>query len=177
MADAVQPVLYADPEDLDVPNGTFDSASDEDILAQLNRASREADSYLTGQVDGPGRFILPLKQWGEDLRAAVADIATYRIMRRVGFNPDGNSASLLREAYDDAQRWLRDVQSGVATPTGIIDSDSRGDDNQTAEEDATPPLLAITSRVTYGERCGYFWDHGEGPCFVRGPHQPFNRGW
>ncbi len=80
------------------------------VDAALVAASADADGYLAA------RFPLPLVTWGDDVRQRVCDIAAYRLASNGGYNPEG-SAEDLRDRYDDAWRWLRDVAAGLVTPS------------------------------------------------------------
>ena len=89
-----------------------------DVLAQittgtqdaaLDAASRDADGYLAS------RYKLPLTAWGTDLRQRVCDIAAYRLMGRLGYDPNGADSDI-RDRYDDALSWLERVGRGVITP-------------------------------------------------------------
>jgi phage gp36-like protein len=111
---------YAEIEDarrLGLGNQAF---ADEDVEAlnqNLLSASEEADSYLANQ------YKLPLSAWGQDLRAAVSKIAVYEFLSVRGLSPEPGSADAnIRKRAEDARAWLRDVSSGKATPSGIVDS-------------------------------------------------------
>lgn len=169
---AEEPKVYADPEDFDVPQGTLDDATEEDIERALVRASRLADSYLS-----PARFTLPLKTWGEDLRMHVAGIATWLILKKVGFSPDSEDAKSIRQGYDDALDWLNDVQKSVATPVGVTDS-GLTDDNQTVGPDPTPQALLLTNRLGPIEtQADDFWDKQGAVLTASGTGKPRPRGW
>lgn len=72
------------------------------------KASALADSFIMRH------YILPLKQWGDDLTLAVASIAAFYAMKGVGFNPDAAHDQLLVKSHDDAVAWLRLIGDGLA---------------------------------------------------------------
>lgn len=91
-------------------------------------ASDKASSYIKK------RFTLPLLAWGEDMKRAVAHLASYDLMSYRGLDPASESGVLIIKRYDDAVLWLRDVAKGVVEPTDILDS--------TAEVDEQAPLVS-----------------------------------
>lgn len=97
----------------------------------LEAASRLVDSYLIK------RFAMPLTAVGEDVKEKVCALAAYKLLKGRGFNPESDDARQLREDYDDALSWLRDVSAGRATPVGVTDS-SRSGDNTDGDELSTP---------------------------------------
>ncbi len=72
--------------------------------AALDAASVLADSKLRG------RYALPLVTWDVDLRRAVAVIAAYDMLVARGYNPGDGADDNLRARYDDAMKWLDDVE-------------------------------------------------------------------
>jgi phage gp36-like protein len=167
---ADEPKVYADAEDFDVPQGTLDAATAEDIERSLRRASRLADSYLCPP------FTYPILQWGEDVRLHVAAIATWLILRKVGFSPDQEDAKSIRQGYDDAIDWLSDVHTGKATPVGLVDSSPGGGGGGT--EEGLPSSLLLTNRPGPVEiEVDDFWEK-QGPLFTgTGLGKPRPRGW
>lgn len=88
-----------------------------DLGANLDSASREADSALDRQ------FKLPITAWGDDLKACVAKIAVYEFLSVRGLNPEaGSSDKNVKDRADQARTWLDKVAKGERTPTGIVDS-------------------------------------------------------
>lgn len=163
--------LYCSKEDLDVPQGTLDDASDEDVTRAITRASREADSYLQGVFD------LPLTSWGEDLRGHVASMATWFVMKKIGFNPEDEDAQTIRQAYKDATDWLRDVRAGKALPINVRDS-APSEDNTTEGSELSHPLV-LTNRPGAIVACGAdddFLGH-DSPAGAGGLRSPSSRGW
>lgn len=97
----------ADLRALGVRPDALNGLTEADKTASIDAASAEADSYLRM------RFALPLGDpLPEELVARVVDIATYRLLRRRGFNPDNPSDSLVVKGYDDAIAWLKMVAKG-----------------------------------------------------------------
>lgn len=83
---------------------------------QLDAASTLAEGYLADQYHLPIIAPFPI-----DLKLAVCNIAAYFLMTFRGYRPDG-SDEIVRQRYEDAMSWLRDVANGTTSPAGIIDS-------------------------------------------------------
>jgi phage gp36-like protein len=79
------------------------------IDAALDAATGTVNGYLASRYD------LPLSSVGEDVKQACADVAAYRLASRHGYANEGANADL-RQRYDDAIAWLRDVAKGLVTP-------------------------------------------------------------
>lgn len=88
--------------------------------AALASASATIDSFLAS------RFVLPLKTYGQDLTRVACELAAWSILSTRGFNPDHGADVAVRQRYEDAMRWLRDVADERATPGGIVDGSSTG---------------------------------------------------
>jgi hypothetical protein len=107
----------------------------------------------------------------------VAGIATWLILKKVGFSPDSEDAKTIRQGYDDALDWLSDVQKGIATPVGVIDS-APSDSNQTVGADPTPRPMLLTSRPGPLEAdLDDFWERQGSLVVGTGLGKPRNRGW
>jgi len=158
---------YAVQSDLTVPVAAFAPLSGSDLDKALTRASQLADSYLANVFD------LPLVSWGEDLRGAVASVATYFAMQKRGFNPDTEDAGALRLGYSDAIKWLEAVAAGKATPVGVVDS-SAGTENQTVTHVEMP--FVVTGRPGAVLSDDAFWD-GDVAVQYGGLGPPKPRGW
>jgi hypothetical protein len=76
----------------------------------------------TGVANGYLKFRLPLLHWGDDLRARVADLVAYQIMKRRGFNPE-SADQIVVDAKNDALAWLKQVASGIVIPDEIVESE------------------------------------------------------
>ena len=90
---------------------------DAKLLGMLNKRSRFADGYV-------GRaFVLPLSEWGDDLRMAVAELTGWDVMSvLVGFNPESPSGATWQARRDEALRWLEGVAAKRIVPPQIVDS-------------------------------------------------------
>jgi phage gp36-like protein len=85
--------------------------ADEDKEAMLDSASDEATAYLRAAGYTP-----PLTAWDRIIVQHVANIAAYRCMGKVGYNPRAGADEVIRLNYEDAIRFFRDVQAGRAIP-------------------------------------------------------------
>jgi phage gp36-like protein len=109
---------YAQPSDLvnlGMLGAAFASVAPTTQNAALLAASGLADASLQS------RYILPLKQWGQDLVRAVCIVAAYDLMTSRGYStqsPDDH----IRQRYLDALAWFKSVGSGDDTPSYVIDS-------------------------------------------------------
>lgn len=149
---AVAGTLYASRTDLaqlglvgaalvNVPPETQDAA--------LLSACATADSYLQS------RYILPLTQWGADLKRAVCHIAAYDLMTARGYGMVSGPDENVRKRYLDALAWLDEVSKGTQTPAYVVDSSSSaggttssptsGDDTKTLTSEGG--LEMVTSNV------------------------------
>lgn len=81
------------------------------ITKCIERASGLVDSYIGA------RFKLPLASYGADIKQATIDLAAFWTMKRRGFQPGAADAETVRMSFEDAVKWLKDVQSGRATPS------------------------------------------------------------
>ncbi len=68
------------------------------------------------------RHLLPLIQWGDDLKRAVVHIAAYDLLTTRGFNPQAGADVAIRDRYLAALSWLKSVAKGEAELTDVIDS-------------------------------------------------------
>ncbi len=107
--------------DQGIPGEAFSGLSDSTINAALMWASSVADAHLRK------RHTLPLLSWGDDLRAIVTDVASWRLLKRHGFNPASGSDAAVVKAYDDAINTLRDVAKGLVE-LEVVDSTSTLDE-------------------------------------------------
>jgi phage gp36-like protein len=110
---------------LGLPARALEKIAADDLDQGLEAASRIADGYLTS------RYVLPITTWGHDLRLCVCSIAAYHLLSGRGFNPEGADENM-RLRFEDAMRWLREVNKGVVTPVGITDSSSPPEDHSDA---------------------------------------------
>lgn len=133
-------MAYADRTDLvrlglraEALTGVSTTAQD----AALEAASDVADSYLRA------RYALPLTAWGDDLRRAVAAIASLDIMTARGFNPSNGADDVLVQRSRDATSWLKDVAANRATVSG-------GNTTPTATRHARASAPRVASTRTRG---------------------------
>lgn len=89
------------------------------------------------------RFELPLISWGDDIRSAVAAIATFTLMKLRGFDPSNPADQMVVKAYDDAIAWCRDVAKGLVEPVDI--------------EDGTPDLDDAGPLISSDAQAGWQW--------------------
>lgn len=79
------------------------------IAVAIDAATSDANGYLAS------RYELPLSSPGKDVKQRVADIAAYRLMSRHGYSAT-NSDEDIRQRYEDAVAWFKDVARGLVTP-------------------------------------------------------------
>lgn len=103
----------------------------------LQWASRKALSYVAK------RKVLPLVTWGDDLKAAVCELAGYYLVSRRGFAPNSGANEVIRESYEDAIAWLSDVSRGIAELVDCVDS------SQDQTTDIAGPLVASDPIVNW----------------------------
>ena len=104
---------YCTPSDLStysISAAALSGISNDTLQAACNRASEEADSYLRA------RFALPLRAWGTDITAKVADLATYYAIAARGLDPEVPANKLLWTNYQLAVAWFVQVSKRVVHP-------------------------------------------------------------
>lgn len=79
-------------------------------------ASDEALSYIKK------RYKLPLVSWGNDLKEAVAAIASWKLLKNRGFNPIAGSDDNIVKGHEDAIAWLTKVSKGTVELVDCVDS-------------------------------------------------------
>jgi phage gp36-like protein len=117
---------------LGIPSAALTGVATAAQEAALAAASSLADGYIGAQ------FVLPLTAWGDDLRAHVAAIAAWTVLKTRGFNPESNADATVRASYEDAIRWLERVAAGTVSP---VVTDATPD-----EDDAGPFVVAYEKR-------------------------------
>lgn len=94
------------------------------ILAKVPSA-RQTQFLQQATDDALGRlrsrYVLPLVSWSSDLTGHVVNLAAWRCMRFVGFNPQG-ADDTWRTDYDASIEWLEDVKHCRTTPSDVVDS-------------------------------------------------------
>jgi len=94
--------------------------TNQNISDQLLASSSYADAHLAAQ------FSLPLKMWGTDLTMHVCAHAAYELMVSVrGMNPEGGEDTVLKDRYDAANLYFRNIAEQKITPQ-VVDSSSGG---------------------------------------------------
>lgn len=86
------------------------SLTDAQLTACLVGASGEMDVYFNG------RYALPLIQWDDVTTEKCCLIAYYRAMKLRGYNPEAGGDKSIKDDYDDAIKWCRQVQMQQAHP-------------------------------------------------------------
>ncbi len=81
-----------------------------DIDAALETASRQVDSYIGSRYD------LPLVSFDKSVTMAVCSIAAYNLLSRRGFAAGAADAEIVRQRFEDAIGWCKDVARGLALP-------------------------------------------------------------
>lgn len=106
--------LYAKRADLAL-GITEETLEDED-------AEKLAKCLLSATSDGDDAlntiYPLPLTTWPTSLKQRCADIATWRVMKAIGFQPQG-SDEVIRLSFEDAVKWLRMVAERKIVPAGL----------------------------------------------------------
>jgi phage gp36-like protein len=105
-----------------LPDGTLDGVDDAVIDAALVAASNVADGSLAA-----AGYRISLLTWSTDLTQAVCAVASWDLMCRRGFNPDSGADAVIRQRYEDAQEYLKDIamrrrKVAIATEPPITDS-------------------------------------------------------
>jgi phage gp36-like protein len=108
---------YCTSADFLIPAALLATIPGGDVTAAIEEASRYCDSFLVVRYEMP---LAPIPgssppAYPAELAEAAAAIATYRCLRKRGFNPDGKQSETIRQAYNDAKQWLRDVVEGKAS--------------------------------------------------------------
>jgi phage gp36-like protein len=141
--------VYATTQDMSVPAKALEGVDPAVVTNALARASSIADGYLRK------RFDLPLKDWTQSLTQAVADIATWIVMKNRGFNPDAKSTETVQSSYRDALDWLEDVANNKVDPA-FVDSSGAGQD----EDNSATSTVSEKPFVAYNTTGGGGWGRG-----------------
>lgn len=110
--------LYATLADINthgIPDAAVSTVPIEERAQHALAATGEAEGYIGGG------YPLPLLGWPDELRRQVAQIAVYNIIKRRGFQPDGEDA-LIVKGRDDAIAWLTRLSKGLIKPPGMAGS-------------------------------------------------------
>jgi phage gp36-like protein len=110
--------VYATPANFDELGINAEAFSDYDAEQKdkwLCSATDDADGYLEG-----GKFKLPLKSWGDDIRQHVVNLAVFKGMKKRGFNPAKDSPdALVVDGKDESIRWFEKARDEKVMPRGI----------------------------------------------------------
>lgn len=162
---------YANLEDLlasGIPQKALNGTTTFEQEAVLTKASALVDSYISV------RFGMPLVSWGEDLRLHTAKLAAYLLLQKRGFSPQGDDADTIRDAYDDAISWLKDVARGLATPIDVVQT------TISAPQDGGPgqTMVLAPAQGSIGLSAGSLGDSATGTRTTPGTPGPGRfRGW
>lgn len=88
-----------------------------DIDAALEAASRVVDSYIGSRYD------LPLTNYDKSVTIATCKIAAYDLLSRRGFAAGAADSENVRQRYEDAIGWCKDVAKGLALPSVVATTD------------------------------------------------------
>lgn len=88
--------------------------------AQITAALNSAASEMTGSLSS--RWVMPLKQWGQDLVRFNVDIAIYLLLKQRGFNPNNPAEQSYIENYERIRKTMTDIANDRYTPDQIQDS-------------------------------------------------------
>jgi phage gp36-like protein len=107
-------VLYAKRSDLglSIQADALEDEQEEKLSRALLSATSDIDDALN--VNYP----LPLTTWPPSITQRCADIGTWRVMKAIGFQPDG-SDEVIRMSFDDATKWLEKVAQRKIIPAGL----------------------------------------------------------
>lgn len=108
-------VLYAKRSDLGligIQDEALEDVTIEKLAACLLSSTSDADDALNTI------YPLPLETWPSSLKQRCADIATWRVMKAIGFQPQG-SDEIIRMSFEDAVKWLSMVAQRKIVPAGL----------------------------------------------------------
>lgn len=96
-----------------LPTPALESVTTSLIQAHLDAASDFADGCIAARIP------LPIEgpPYPKRLVQAVCQIASFTILRTVGFNPDIQVNKEVLAAHDQAKEWLEQIREGRITPT------------------------------------------------------------
>jgi phage gp36-like protein len=140
---------YATPDDLKeigLPPEALEELTDPDIQAQLTADAGIMDFYIGAQ------YTLPiLAPYPAGLVRINVCLATYHILMRRGFNPEGPDR-LYAENFKSCMALLEDIKNGIVPIPGIEDSTPTV--NEGAPQVATQPLRGWGDVYTGMGSCG-----------------------
>ena len=89
-----------------LPASALQGRTNDEITSALQWASDIAISYVRKRATGPVISV------GNEIKAAIGEIASFRLLKLRGFRPDSGDAQVAVKAYDDAIEWLRELAKG-----------------------------------------------------------------
>ncbi len=111
-------VLYVEPSDLRstaIQSQALEGVDAAVILECCLRATGDGETAFNSS------YVMPITEWGDDIRGNLADMAVYYAMKHRGFRP-GGSDELIVKGHTDARSWLRSIANGKTSPISIKDS-------------------------------------------------------
>lgn len=129
-------ITITDVYNLGVPQQALQSVTVAQQNAELQAASDVADGYFRARW---GTNAVPLVAWDTSVTQAVAQIAAYKLCRIRGYRGNAGSDTELRIGYEDAIKWLGQVQHQQAHPKVTL--------AQTGAPGTPQPNLTSTSVV------------------------------
>lgn len=139
---------YATPDELKtlgLPPDALEELSDADIQAQLDADAGIMDMYLGAQ------YTLPIgTPYPEALKRINVCLATYHILMRRGFNPEGPDL-LYKQNYDGCMQMLEDISKGTLPVPGIVDDTPTV--NEGIPQVSTQPLRGWTVPTSSSQCC------------------------
>lgn len=142
--------IYCAAADMGVPAKALANISTDTVAAAISRASSIADGYIRK------RFELPLRAWTQSLTQAVADIATWVVMKDRGFDPNSESTKVIMSSYRDALQWLEDVANNEVDPA-FVDANGEGQNETSATDTVRERPFTV-----YGSSGSGFGNSGTG---------------
>lgn len=92
-----------------VPLVALESVTTEEVEDAIAKASSHANAHIRAW------YALPLTAWGDDLKEAVTDIVSWRLLRHRGFNPEDKANNAVVMAWKAAEMFLDQVAEGVTS--------------------------------------------------------------
>lgn len=157
---------YCASTDLELPDETLADFTTDVIDDAIGKASSLVDSYLSTRWTLPLRPAVP-GEFPDALIQATAAIASYRLMKRRGYSPENGDNDEIRNGFDDAIAWLKDMSAGKATMQ-IAGSNTDAEAQEGGGPSSGPFLLQASQGDGYGySREEDFW-HDSGSAVTGG---------
>lgn len=116
--------------------------------AVLAKALSDADSEINGYIGT--RYLLPITTPPADIVRTACDIARYRLH-------DDKATEEVRQRYEDARSWLRDVAKGA-----VVLLDASGTPLPAPVEAIPGAALAPTKTIRFGSDFDATYDYDQG---------------